>query len=222
MIFGGHIICESGFVNKSIMKRLLTFAFFIAISFQVSGETHDLLRRNLKNHIQYLSSDALQGRKTGTKGEKMAAEYLYDALEANGVIMLTDRNGQDFTIMSGNDSIHSRNIVGIIEGCDSLLRDEYIVVGAHFDHLGTHTLMVDGNPVMQIFAGADDNASGVAMLIELSRMVSETGLNFPFDYFCRFRCQRARHGRFLVLCKQSFSRDRQCQSNGQSGYARAW
>ena len=179
MIFGGHIICESGFVNKSIMKRLLTFAFFIAISFQVSGETHDLLRRNLKNHIQYLSSDALQGRKTGTKGEKMAAEYLYDALEANGVIMLTDRNGQDFTIMSGNDSIHSRNIVGIIEGCDSLLRDEYIVVGAHFDHLGTHTLMVDGNPVMQIFAGADDNASGVAMLIELSRMVSENRVEFP-------------------------------------------
>lgn len=106
------------------MKRLLTFAFFIAIAAQLSAEPYDLLKRNLKSHIQYLASDALQGRKTGTKGEKMAAEYLYDALEANGVIMLTDRNGQDFTIMSGNDSIHSRNIVGIIEGSDSLLRDE--------------------------------------------------------------------------------------------------
>lgn len=161
------------------MKRLLTFAFFIAIAAQLSAESYDLLKRNLKSHIQYLASDALQGRKTGTKGEKMAAEYLYDALEANGVIMLTDRNGQDFTIMSGNDSIHSRNIVGIIEGSDSLLRDEYIVVGAHFDHLGTHTLMVDGTPVTQIFAGADDNASGVALLIELSRFVSERRYDFP-------------------------------------------
>lgn len=176
---GGHNICESGFVNRSIMRRLLTFAFFIAIAVPVSGESYDLLRRNLRRHIQYLSSDVLQGRKTGSQGEKMAAEYLYDALEANGVIMLTDRNGQDFTIMSGIDSIHSRNIVGIIEGCDSLLRDEYIVVGAHFDHLGTHTLMVDGTPVTQIFAGADDNASGVATLIELSRMVSENRFEFP-------------------------------------------
>ena len=176
---GGHNICESGFVNRSIMRRLLTFAFFIAIAFPVSGESYDLLRRNLKSHIQYLSSDVLQGRKTGTKGEKMAAEYLYDALESNGVIMLTDRNGQDFTIMSNGDSIHSRNIVGIIEGCDSLLRDEYIVVGAHFDHLGTNNLMVDGTPVTQIFAGADDNASGVATLIELSRLVSENRFDFP-------------------------------------------
>ena len=127
----------------------------------------------LRRHVEALCADELDGRKAGTEGERMAAAYVHRALADAGLVMLTDAAGQDFTIAEGEEGIASRNIVGIVEGSDPALRDEYIVVGAHFDHLGTHTLTIDGEPVVQVFPGADANASGVAMMLELARMVSD-------------------------------------------------
>ena len=128
----------------------------------------------LRQHVDALCDPELDGRKAGSDGERRAAQYLYTALREAGVLMLTDSLGQDFRIAaSGEAEIRSQNIVGIVEGFDPQLRDEYIVVGARYDHLGTHTLTVDGEPVVQLFPGADCNASGVAVLLELARMVSE-------------------------------------------------
>lgn len=115
----------------------------------------------------------MDGRRAGTPGERKAADYLYAALQDAGVLMLTDSLGQDFRIASGGTEIASQNIVGIVEGSDPELREEYIVVGARYDHLGTHTMQIDGEPVVQLYPGADCNASGVAVLIELARMVAE-------------------------------------------------
>ena len=115
----------------------------------------------------------MDGRRAGTPGERRAADYLYAALQDAGVLMLTDSLGQDFRIASGGAEIASQNIVGIVEGSDPELREEYIVVGARYDHLGTHTMQIDGEPVVQLYPGADCNASGVAVLIELARMVAE-------------------------------------------------
>lgn len=115
----------------------------------------------------------MDGRRAGTPGERRAADYLYAALQDAGVLMLTDSLGQDFRIASGGTEIASQNIVGIVEGSDPELREEYIVVGARYDHLGTHTMQIDGEPVVQLYPGADCNASGVAVLIELARMVAE-------------------------------------------------
>lgn len=115
----------------------------------------------------------MDGRRAGTPGERRAADYLYAALQDAGVLMLTDSLGQDFRIASGSAEIASQNIVGIVEGSDPELREEYIVVGARYDHLGTHTMQIDGEPVVQLYPGADCNASGVAVLIELARMVAE-------------------------------------------------
>jgi len=127
----------------------------------------------LRQHVAALCDEELDGRLAGTDGERMAARYVYEALKEAGVLMLTDSLGQDFTISGGKDSIRSQNIVGIVEGADPQLREEYIVVGAHYDHIGTHTLIVDGEPVVQLFPGADANASGVAMMVELARMVAQ-------------------------------------------------
>ena len=127
----------------------------------------------LQRHVSYLCDEELEGRKAGTPGEQAAARYIHAALEEAGVLMLTDSLGQDFTITRPEGDIHSRNIVGIVQGADPALRDEYVVVGARYDHLGTHVLTVDGEPVVQLFPGADRNASGVATLIELARLVAE-------------------------------------------------
>lgn len=148
--------------------------------YSLSGSAQVISTENVfKSHIDYLCSESLQGRKAGSEGERKAAEYLYNRLEREGVIMLTPKSGQDFTIAGERDSIHSRNIVGIVQGYDPKLRDEYIVVGAHIDHLGTSTMKVNGNTVSQIFPGADDNASGVAALIEIAAAVSHSSFLFP-------------------------------------------
>ena len=128
---------------------------------------------SLRRHVQALCAEELEGRKAGSEGERLAARYLYDALRDAGVLMLTDSLGQDFSISTAAGEIHSQNIVGIVQGSDPELRGEYVVVGARYDHLGTHTLTVDGEPVVQLYPGADCNASGVAMLIELACLVAD-------------------------------------------------
>lgn len=127
----------------------------------------------LRGHVEALASEEMAGRRAGSAGERAAARYLYDALRDAGVLMLTDSLGQDFRISGKQGEIASQNIVGIVEGADPQLRAEYIVVGARYDHLGTHELTVDGEPVVQLYPGADANASGVAVLVELARMVAQ-------------------------------------------------
>ena len=120
----------------------------------------------LRGHVEALASEEMEGRRAGSDGERAAARYLYDALRDAGVLMLTDSLGQDFRISGEQGEIASQNIVGIVEGADPQLRAEYIVVGARYDHLGTHELTVDGEPVVQLYPGADANASGVAVLVD--------------------------------------------------------
>ena len=127
----------------------------------------------LRQHVSALCDEEMEGRKAGETGEMLAAQYLYHALRDAGVLMLTDSLGQDFAISGPDGEIRSRNVVGIVQGSDPQLRDEYLVVGARYDHLGTHTLMVDGEPVVQLYPGADCNASGAAVLVELARMVAQ-------------------------------------------------
>lgn len=105
--------------------------------------------KSLEDHVKYLSSVSLEGRKAGSPGETAAAEYMFDCLSEAGVTMLTPRSGQDFYIVAeeGTDTVYSRNIVGIVEGYDSLLRNQYIVVGANLDHIGLNTLTINGKPV---------------------------------------------------------------------------
>lgn len=134
---------------------------------------------SLKRHVEQLCDDSLEGRAAGTEGEKLASKYIYDQLRNAGVTMLTDENGQDFKISSPEGEISSRNIVGIVDGCDSRLREEYIVVGAHYDNLGVNEMTVDGEPVRQYYSGADGDASGVAIMIELARMISDYKYIFP-------------------------------------------
>ncbi len=126
----------------------------------------------LRHHISYLSAEELQGRKAGTAGESLASDYVYRALRDAGVTMLCDEAGQDFSIADSAATLHSCNIVGIVEGYDRRLRDEYIVVGAHMDGLGALTVTVNGRPQKRVYPGADDNASGVATLLELARIVA--------------------------------------------------
>lgn len=156
------------------MRKVLAVLYFVLflLPCAVNGQHLDSIEICLKENVAYLTDPARLGRGAGTPQELEAAKYLYRQLEKAGVVMLTPESGADFYIAIQGDTIHSRNVIGIVEGYDPKLKNEYVVVGAHFDHLGTSVLKKDGKDQLQIYYGADDNASGVATLLEVAKQVS--------------------------------------------------
>lgn len=126
--------------------------------------------RALKEHVATLSAAQMEGRKAGSEGEKMAAEYLEAKLKEYGIDILS--NGNEFGVAQGADTLHSRNVTGFLQGWDKALNQRYIVVGARMDNLGMDTLVVNGEPTRRIYYGANGNASGMAMLLELAQKLS--------------------------------------------------
>lgn len=162
------------------MERYRAVLFFVLalVPFIANGQQYDPIEESLRKNVEYLADSARLGRGAGTQQELEVAHYLYEQLQKAGVDMLSPYDGEDFYIAVKGDTVHSRNMIGIVEGYDPKLRDEYVVVGAHFDHLGTSVLKRDGVDQQQIYYGADDNASGVATLIEVAKQVAAQ--NFMF------------------------------------------
>lgn len=153
------------------MKTLFLYSALLLCAVSAAAQNFNVAPA-LESHVEYLCSEALAGRKAGTQGEKDAAAYVYDSFKKSGLTMLTDENGQDFKIQEKDGEISSCNIVGLVEGSDSTLRNEFIVIGANFDHLGTNQVSVNGKAVTQFYPGANANASGTAILLELAKMVN--------------------------------------------------
>ena len=126
--------------------------------------------RALKEHVATLSAAQLEGRKAGSEGEKMAADYLEECLKSYGVDMLPA--GNTFQLAEEGDTLTSRNVVGFLQGWDKTLNGRYIVIGARMDNLGADTYMQDGERVNRIYYGANGNASGMALMLELARKLS--------------------------------------------------
>ena len=126
--------------------------------------------RALKGHVAALSAAQLEGRKAGSEGERMAAEYLEEKFREYGIDILS--SGSEFGVAAGEDTLHSRNVTGFLQGWDKNLNGHYIVIGARMDNLGMDTLMVNGVPTPRIYYGANGNASGMAILLELAQKLS--------------------------------------------------
>lgn len=132
-----------------------------------------------KRHVATLSAAHLEGRKAGSDGEKEAAEYVRETLKSYGVDVLSPAGGDLFGLKTAQgDTLTSRNVIGFVQGYDKELRDQYVLVGARLDNLGTMTVTIDGQPVEKIFYGANGNASGLAVMLELARMVQTQSLMF--------------------------------------------
>jgi Zn-dependent M28 family amino/carboxypeptidase len=120
-----------------------------------------------------LSSDAYQGRKTGTKGAEMARSYIKKRFKSIGLSSFSKLPGyeQAFTLkdMQGKTLI-GKNIVGYIPG----RTDEVLVISGHYDHLG----VING----EIYNGADDNASGIAGLLKIAMHYSKAKPNYTLIF----------------------------------------
>ena len=178
-------------MNKILLNFLLIFSFSSYsqenIKFSKTIQIEDLYK-----HISVLSSDSLEGRETGKRGQKMAADYIASFFSSIGIppfkkntyyqkfkvkserhICKCDDCDLDFfkRIFKSNQTIRGENVLGYIEGSD--LKDELLIITAHYDHLGMHDSL--------IFNGADDDASGVSAALEIAEafMLAKKSGNGP-------------------------------------------
>ncbi len=120
-----------------------------------------ITRRELRRHCEFLASDALEGRETGTQGGQAAGAYIVAQLRKLK-IRPAGVDGDYYQPFQ-----NSRNIICRLDGSDPTLAKEYVIVGAHYDHVGRGSLRNSHGPIGYIHRGADDNASGTATLLEL-------------------------------------------------------
>jgi len=132
----------------------------------------------VRSDIQYLASDALEGRGTGTAGNDSAAAFAARRYSTLGLQALGPGYLQAFTARSAMAAhngvaaeLQTQNVVAFLRGTDPALRGQVIVLGAHIDHLGRSTAgALDPEARDVIRNGADDNASGTAAVLELARL----------------------------------------------------
>ena len=147
-------------------------------------------RSSAEATINFLASDELQGREAGFHGSRVTSEYIVSLLQWMGVSPLADSYFQPFDAyrkerqkkgrlevhpdsiaklkQEGHQKLTMRNVLGMIPGKNT---KEYVIVGAHFDHLGIDPVL-DGD---QIYNGADDNASGVSAVLQIARAFLASG-----------------------------------------------
>ena len=140
----------------------------------------------IKQHIRILSADSMQGRGTGSLGESMAASYLEKQfkkikLEPKGE---ADTYLQTFPFKGGVHELGTDGTASNIIGYLNNRSENTIIIGAHYDHLGLgeNGSSLEANPKGKIHNGADDNASGVAGLIELAQYFQKNKLKEKYNF----------------------------------------
>lgn len=157
-------------------KALLIISLALAIVEQGYAQNQDEMRQV----VEYLASQELGGRYPATAGDTLASKYLVGKLRGLGlkpIVKGKKKIGyyQDFTY--GKDVPRTtHNIIAVLPGKDRHLRNEYIVIGSHYDHLGmggqgSGSRRPDS---LGVHPGADDNASGDAVVLQLARYFKKT------------------------------------------------
>ncbi|HSH26701.1 MAG TPA: M20/M25/M40 family metallo-hydrolase, partial [Wenzhouxiangella sp.] len=131
----------------------------------------------MEKDVQVLADESMQGRGIGTEGLDAAAEYIADQLREAGLepagedgsyfqpFEVTDENGEKVTV---------RNVLAVLPGSNEDWKEQSVVVSAHYDHLGLGWPDVRAGNKGKIHYGADDNASGVAVMLELARTLGKS------------------------------------------------
>jgi Zn-dependent M28 family amino/carboxypeptidase len=165
------------------MKKIVALVLFLLImSCAISSKGADgkpgkdganskieMTQEDIKASMEYLASDELEGRATGTPGIEKAAVYIENYFKKNNIKPYFETYRDTFKIQD----IIGYNIVGMIEGNDPELKDEFIILGGHYDHIGT-AKEVNGDTIAN---GANDDASGTIAAMEFGRYFSKSKTN---------------------------------------------
>ena len=159
-------------------KTFISTLLFIFLSLSLFGQTKEEIINNMINEVTYLASDKLEGRATGTKSEKLAAKYISEKFKKYNLQSKGEDGFLQYFDAKIKENPHTQkikkkitgmNVVGYIDN----KQEETIIIGAHYDHLGYGSFgsLYDGEK--QVHNGADDNASGVSILINLASSLQE-------------------------------------------------
>ena len=136
----------------------------------------------LLDDIKFLTDDRLQGRATGSPGADTAAAYLARRFSEVGLQPAAGGWFQSFTVGRdgaaagpGGPTVTGKNVIGILPGRDPVLRNQTVILGAHYDHLGLGGFgSLDPDSTGKVHNGADDNASGVSALIQVAARLAKS------------------------------------------------
>jgi leucyl aminopeptidase len=137
--------------------------------------------KDVGNIITFLSSDELKGREAGSEGIEKAANYIENIFKDNGIKPFFD----SYKDTISNYSQTAYNVVGVLEGQDPKLKNEVVVIGAHYDHIG----LISPKNGDEIANGANDNASGTTTVLELARYYALNKLNKRTVIFALFTAE---------------------------------
>lgn len=166
--------------NNSLRAGILCLSLAVTAQQKPAHQktAHDpAMARQIRSELGFLSSDAMQGRGSGTHDELVAAVYLASELQEIGIAPAGDQGGYIQNVATERRSRdgsttpwNTRNVIGILRGRDPELRDQVILLSAHLDHLGVgKALNGDGD---SIYNGADDDASGCVAVLQLARALA--------------------------------------------------
>lgn len=153
------------------MKKIVFLISFVGLSLHaqtnvasknISNVNYQVSEENVIKTMSYLTSDELEGRDSGSKGIEMAAVYLENLLKENGIKPYFETYRDTLS----NFDKPAFNIVGYIEGSDKKLKNEFVVIGAHYDHIGMLQNGVNGDVIVN---GANDNATGTTAVTEVAK-----------------------------------------------------
>ncbi len=146
---------------RKILLSLLLFAQVLIASGQNTLRYEAMIgKEELYETLEYLANDMTEGRATGSKGKQSAEQFIRERFRKYGLKPFNWNYTQSFR---AKDTLAVRNVVGVVPA--NGMSDEYIIIGAHYDHLG----VLGGNT----YNGADDNASGVTALLDLARVFAK-------------------------------------------------
>ncbi|MCW5911504.1 MAG: M20/M25/M40 family metallo-hydrolase [Cyclobacteriaceae bacterium] len=167
--------------------RLLIAALLIPVAGTFAQKIEE---KKIKTHVTVLAADDMQGRFSGSEGERKALQYIEKEFKALKLVPKGEQGfQQEFPFKAG---VHGTGEEGKAHNAIAYLdnnADKTIIIGAHYDHLGLgeNGSSLDANPKGKIHNGADDNASGVAGVLELARYFSQNKVkeksNFLFICF---------------------------------------
>ena len=138
-------------------------------------QTYAQKQDDMRQTVEYLASQELGGRYPGSAGDTLASEFIKDqlrGLKLKRVVKGKKKLGYFHNFTYGKtEQRHTHNIIAVLPGTDKQLKHEYIVVGSHYDHLGMGGQGSGSRrpDTLAVHPGADDNASGDAVILELAK-----------------------------------------------------